>query len=411
MVENYNKTVNYYRSILSTYNSLKDIYLAPLSEIKPKLENLQVLFDSTQFLYQQYKAAITSYPIKKYHQQIKLQDILTYRLEGITNTNFLADTIYVWNYNKWVKNVRNIIVDDITQLRSQIDLTQRLMDKYQHDILHASYAEQQNFFDLKPKIIYQIEKYDYKSLMSAYFRFRKAQLDFLTYSKLAFNDTANTKLPLLLRARNYKILRDLKLKADSMLNIVIQRNTQQERHKFQDFFIEEFPKGFGKYLAEQKKFDSDYLQKQYERLKFFVFRDALNYPFAYDTIEYKKLQIPQFVQFIEPQQAAPSQVIVLDKVRSPRGELYLGGYVRTKNGSYPFVVAISNGQVSWFYKLRTKADAYAFVAKLFVNPDGVFAVIHKTASDVQSNLLLNLDFNGQKIAQLALDSKLSLIHI
>ncbi len=404
MVGNYNKTVNFYRKILASYESLKDIYLAPLPEINPKLKKLQILFDSTQFLYQQYKAAITSYPIKNYHQQLKLNDILTYRLEGITNTNFLADTIYIWNYGKWGKKVRSIILNDITQLRAQIDITQRLMDKYQREILRAAYAGSQNYFDLKPKVIFQIEKYDYKSLMSAYFIFRKAQLDFLTYSKLKFNDTSDTKQPLLLRARNYKVLRDLKLKSDSLLNIVIQRNTADERHKFKDFFDEEFPKGFNTYLAGQKKFNADYLKRQFEHLKFFVLRDALNYPFETDTLAYKTLQIPTYVQYLEPEQAEPSQIIVLDKVKSPRGESYLGGYVRFSNGAYPFVAAVNNGQVVWFYKGRKQQKLYAFVAKLFVNPDGVFVVIHSRNGEQQNNVLLNLDFNGKKVSSLTLAS-------
>ncbi len=405
MVANYNKTVNFYRSILASYESLKDIYLAPLAEINPKLKKLQVLFDSTQFLYQQYKAAITSYPIKNYNQKIKLQDILTYRLEGITNTNFLADTIFIWNYDKWGKEVRNVIISDITQLRSQIDVTQRMMDKYQHDILSGPYEDTRDFYDLKPKIIFQIEKYDYKSLMSAYFIFRKAQLDFLTYSKLKFNDTSDTKQPLLLRARNYKILRDLKLKSDSLLKIVEQRNTPAERHKFKDFFDEEFPKGFTNYLTDQYKFNADYLQKQFEHLKFFVLRDALNYTFAQDTLTYKKLQIPDFVQFIEPGQLQASTVVVLDKVKSPRGEYYLGGYVNTVNGAYPFIASINNGQVTWFYKGKRKQNVFSFVTKLFVNADGVFAIIHSRSIDGEANMLLNLDFNGKKNSSLTLDSK------
>ncbi len=395
MIKIYNNTVAYYRQLISRYPKIKDLYLAPVTEIKPKLDTLKIKYDSTLFLYQQYKTAITSYPVKNYNQKLVQKNIKTYRLQGLTYTNFLADTILVWNYDKWAKDVINVIVNDITKLRSHIDLMQKLMDNFQRKILKAPYASQQQFFNFNPKIIYEIEKFDYKSLMSAYFEYRKAKLDFLTFSKLKFNDTTDQGLPLVFRAKNYLTLYKMKLEADSLWSIVQQRNTAKNRQKYRDFFQQEFPQGFTAYLQHEKVFNNNYLQAQFERYKYFIFRDALNYPFVKDSVKYKDYAVPLYVSFVFPQFAGPSQIVVLDKVKDPKGEIYLAGYIRGQNVSYPFLARVFNRQVLWLKKEQVPANSLQAYVKLNLSTDGLTVVKHDFVS--HKNTLLQLDFAGNQV--------------
>ncbi len=400
MIGIYNNTVSFYRQLIAKYPKIKDLYLAPIEEIKPKLDTLKIKFDSTLFLFQQYKTAITSYPIKKYNQTLALKDIKTYRLQGLTYTNFLSDTIWVWNYEKWAKDVIGVIVNDITKLRSHIDLMQRLMNSYEQKILKAPYADQQQFFNFNPKIIYEIEKFDYQSIMSAYFEYRKSKLDFLAFSKLKFNDTTDQNLPLIFRAKNYLTLYQMKLRTDSLLAIVQHRNTQQNRQKFRDFFAQEFPQGFTAYLTREKIFNSKYLQAQFEHYKYFVFRDALNYPFVKDSVSYQDFSIPLYVSFVFPQFATPSQIVVLDKVKDPKGELYLTGYVRQENSSYPFIARVFDDHVLWFKKEPVPANSFQAYVKLNLSTDGLTVVKYDFVS--QQNTLIQFDFSGNKVFSFAL---------
>ncbi len=405
MITIYNNTVSYYRRLISKYPKIKDLYLAPITQIKPKLDTLKIKYDSTLFLYQQYKTAITSYPIKNYNQKLVQKDIKTYRLQGLTYTNFLADTILVWNYDKWAKDVISVIVNDITKLRSHIDLMQKLMDNFQQKILKAPYAREQQFFNFNPKIIYEIEKFDYKSLMSAYFEYRKSKLDFLTFSKLKFNDTTDQNLPLIFRAKNYFKLYQMKHQVDSLWAIVQQRNTEENRQKFRDFFAQEFPQGFTAYLQHEKVFNDNYLQAQFERYKYFIFRDALNYPFVKDSVKYQDYTIPLYVSFVFPQFAEPSQIVVLDRVKDPKGEIYLTGYIRGQNVSYPFLARVFNGQVLWLKKEPVPINSFQAYVKLTLSTDGLTVVKHDFVS--HKNTLVQIDFAGKQV--FSFDLQLDLI--
>ncbi len=397
MVNNYNHTVEFYREILAKYNKLKDIYMAPYTtDVKPLLDTLSMLFDSTMLFYQQYKTSITSYPIKHYNQQLKLRDILTYRLEGITNANFLSDTIVVWNYGKWINDVRAVIVREISKLRSQIYLTQKKMQKFERQVLKGPYSDDNPFFKLEQKVIYEIEKYNYKSLMSAYFTYYKGKLDYLTFSKFKYNDTTDTRMKLVARARNYKVLRNYKQTVDSLLDIVVARNKPENRYKYRDFIAAEFPDGFDEYLKGQKKWLQDYLDKQMERFKFFIFRDALNYPFVKDSVQYKNYYIPLYVEFVKPQLAQVNQVVVLDKAVSPQGDVYVGGYIRQGSSSNAFIARVYQGQVQWIKVNPGSLNTFSYVVKLFLSPDGIAAVVHSESQDTRKNWILQLDFLGKQ---------------
>ena len=85
------------------------------------LEELENSFDSTIYYLQNYQTAIKNYPIKNYNQKYKLLPIETYRLHGLTGSDFLKDEIPIWNYGTWVKNVRQVIKTDIEDMRNQIN--------------------------------------------------------------------------------------------------------------------------------------------------------------------------------------------------------------------------------------------------------------------------------------------------
>ncbi len=241
--------------------------------------------------------------------------------------------------------------------------------------------------------------------MSAYFEYRKAKLDFLTFSKLKFNDTTDQNLPLIFRAKNYFKLYQMKHQLDSLWAIVQQRNTEENRQKFRDFFAQEFPQGFTAYLQHEKVFNDNYLQAQFERYKYFIFRDALNYPFVKDSVKYQDYTIPLYVSFVFPQFAEPSQIVVLDRVKDPKGEIYLAGYIRGQNVSYPFVARVFNGQVLWLKKESVPINSFQAYVKLTLSTDGLTVVKHDFVS--HKNTLVQIDFAGKQV--FSFDLQLDLI--
>jgi len=103
--DSYNKCVDIFMNINTEYSKIKNIYLASDESTLKKLNDLEMFYDSTLIYFHNYKKAIKKYPIKGYNQEYTLKQIITYRLNGLTNSNFLKESFYLWDYKTWVKEV------------------------------------------------------------------------------------------------------------------------------------------------------------------------------------------------------------------------------------------------------------------------------------------------------------------
>ncbi len=404
MVRTYNSSVQMFRVILQNYPNIKDLYLSPFSDIKPQLSQLKSEFDSAMFYYQEYHTAITSYPLKNYHQVVKSLPIQTYRLDGITSTNFLSDTIRVWNYDAWVKDVFRVMTEDVAQLRSAILTTFANMMKYQKQILKAPYSDNIQNFDLPLKTVFQIEKYDYQSVMSAFFEYQKAILDYLAFEKHLFNDTTDTTVRFVVRAQDYKLLHDQILLIDSLEKVVLQRNTPKNVYKYRDFCKEFCQGNLAKYLAQRQKFIYSRYLNDLEHYKYFVFRDLFNYPFVKDSAQYKHTVFPLYINKLAVDSAETGQVVTLALKKLSQG-IVLAGYKKLAHGANGFVALYQDGKIQWVKYLYSEHGSSNYVTNLSITPDAIAAVVHSSLQNgTEQNYVLFLDYTGKKTSSFELNN-------
>ena len=103
-VEYYNNCVFLFKEVNRDYDKVKDIYLGSEKELIDKLTKIKIKFDSTIICFNNYSQAIKEYPILNYHQKYELKSIETFRLDGLTNANFLQNDIVLWNYSSCLLN-------------------------------------------------------------------------------------------------------------------------------------------------------------------------------------------------------------------------------------------------------------------------------------------------------------------
>ena len=393
MVSDYTACVDYYRTIISHYNKLKDLYLAPENEIFPLLDTLQHLFDSTMSMYELYKAALESYPLKKYNQRLVLRPITLYRLEGVTNTDFLSDTLLFWDYGQWNKQTRNVITTEILKLRSKIELHFNKLTRVENSLLgQTKYSDDYTGYFLPTQIIFQIEKYDINSIVGNILKYKKAKTDLLAFRLHKFNDTTDTTVKLVARANFYSQEEKMFHALDSMLDVVQGLNNEVNIHKYKDFFNLHFSKGLDYYIAGERRLLKVLEQKDREHFKYFIFRDVFNYSYDSAFVLYHGDTLRLY-----PWLGHVTRFVIMDVGHDPLYNIFVAG-VMQKGGSWSvFVAKATKGTVQWLKTIPIEHGYLVPIVRVFPYTDGVVIDVYQVNNQGKGyNAFYRFDQLGNK---------------
>lgn len=86
------------------YTREKNAHLLLSANDLAQLNQLQIQADSLQDDIRQLEASLAKFPIANYQPSFSWEEISLYRLDGLTNTNFLQNSVVLWNYGEWVRD-------------------------------------------------------------------------------------------------------------------------------------------------------------------------------------------------------------------------------------------------------------------------------------------------------------------
>jgi len=398
LVNSYNKTKTTFIQIVSQNNNLNDIYIQPKVSTFAKTNKIILNFDSTLYFYDLYKNSLTNYPIKNYNQTLVQRPIKTYRLQGLTGFNFLYDTIYIWDYKNWAKSIQDKLNADISHFRETIIKTNKELTAKDIKLTNShDFSNSYEKYILDQKIIFEVEKYDFNSVISALFRYRTAKIDFLVQVKKTYNDTSNYSYSALNRAVEYNQLSIKKQILDSLIIELNTKITYDNYLKHKDFFDFNY-KGFDglkDFITIEKSNNYTLFSESIENLKFFVFRDVFSRTNKPLNIEYNNKNINLFTTQINPSEAITDEYYTL-ATASFNNEKYITGYYKTYSGTTSFIAKIVNGQVEWLKNTTSGPSAIDFGNTITANKNGCFVIIHSFNNNQHKNILIQLSTTGQQ---------------
>jgi hypothetical protein len=405
----YNKSVNIFTKIIKKYPSLNDLYLEQKKIIMKLTNNLLVNYDSSVFYFNKYRLSITNFPILKYNQKIYPKPIKTYRLQGITRSNFLTDSIKTWNYKKWAQDIQNKLNTDINHFRETIINTNNILAKKEHQLNSTNtFSNTRHKFILNQKIIFEIEKYDYNSLISKLFLYRAAKINFLIQYKRIFNDTNNYSTPYQTRIYELYSLIKQKIILDSLLNNY--KNSisfaDYKRHKdFIDYNYQGY-EGLKSFAIIQNISNNKYLSTSIKNILYFTYRDVyhiINFP---QKISYKDKFIPLIVNKNSPISQTPNNYYTTDISTNKLGDKYITGYFKTQSGATAFIAKINNNQIIWLKNTTSPMRATKFGTIIKATNNGCLAIIHTIYNNKQYNQLIFLNSDGKQILNYKINNQL-----
>ena len=345
-INHYNNCIKIFKEINSNNRKIKDIYMTADKDFLSKLDELKNSFDSTIYNLQNYQTAIKNYPIKEHRQKYKLYKIKTYRLHGLTNSNFLDEEIHLWDFGTWVKDLKTVLNSDIERLRRDIDLANNKLDKRINTAEKSTYKNDFKNYVVDEKLINRIGKYDYNSLMVPLFKYKVAKLDFYIKSKNPINNVLDTTVnyTILQKGKYYNELVKKKQFADSLKADFYSRINSYDINKYKTFFELNYDGELGlKSAFERESIELNLeLNKAYDSFKKFLIKKLL-YQNRIVTLPYKKSSIDLEIVGQAFTDANLGEYYVTSISKDNAGNYYASGYIKQRNpGVSAFVLKTNN---------------------------------------------------------------------
>lgn len=279
LLVNYDKAVDKYLSarqrfiaINTSSDNLRELFLKASDSLKTQVKLVGDDFDSALYYLDKYRATYQKLPHDKIRKvRVVFQNIDHFRMNGITPSNFLADEIEVWNYEKWSRDFTQLLEEEVDGLRREIEEAFTYFTAVDKRMMEGDECLQVNLDDLKlQRIINLITKYDNQSILIDvfyYFRFKLAFGNQYVYER---NCNIIENLPnddiISRKARAYQNIYASLRVADSTANLTVSsRKNQTNFGWFYDEYMEEGAKRFTEeQILENKTAFREELDKYYD---------------------------------------------------------------------------------------------------------------------------------------------------
>ena len=103
MSERYNRCQALFEGFLNHYTREKTAHLQLQSDERAILQSLKASADSLDGDISAFLTALNLQPVKGYEPVFHKEEILLYRLDGLTHADFLQNDIALWDYSAWVE--------------------------------------------------------------------------------------------------------------------------------------------------------------------------------------------------------------------------------------------------------------------------------------------------------------------
>lgn len=411
-IDNYNNCIDIYRTIVARQNNYKNLLLTTDGEARKQFDNLSLSFDSVMYYFSEFKTALGNYPIKDYDQKMKIIKIETYRLEGLTSSNFLKPEIPIWDYKTWVNDAFKLMDGDVLFCKDNAEEEIKTL-RNRIAALRNKNAETDSIPEiiLPNKLVNLTEKYDYESLLSASVKYEISKANFQIASMRKSNNVGNPESyneGLTQKAAYYYDLYLLSKEAGSALELLRDRISDNNIAK-QEKLVKNLYKGKNFFAASGIKEEASLLQTvadtNRENFQKFV-AEQLNPENKTATYQNKTISIRPVETSFE---AAPNGYNTVYTVKDDAGNRYVSGYIKHSATSAAGFVAKLNPEngVIWLTQLTAAPSginkAVQVIPSKFLGP---VVLVANTSNSGNKTTAIKLDASGKVRAKSEFTSNL-----
>jgi hypothetical protein len=398
--ENYAFANTHYVKINTDFNSLKELYLIAGDSLKTELRKIGSSYDSTLTYLNLLKKTLTDYPIKNFNPSYEVRKIETFRLDGLSGSEFLADKILLWNYSEWTNAFFKIIESDIKSLREKIKVNEEKLNKTA-SLLSEGLSDTVSLNKMDPGLVMLLNKYDFNSFLINLLSYKEQKNDLLKSSHHAFNSPDTCAQKIFTGKMNFfSRYADLINECDSTLNLCSNADLSREIKKHSAYFKNyQSQEGLKKYIENEIQFIKKEKAETEKKYLAFTVNQLNKFSDAGRYFTHNKSEFPLFVTRGIHNTQATAKFIKEDN----EGNIYTAGVMSnlTTKTSDVYIARIGKSkQVEWFKTYDLKPDAnYGndVITSLQLTEEGCVASIYTKNPLASCNTILKLNKAGNEV--------------
>ncbi|MCQ2973641.1 MAG: hypothetical protein MJ211_02375 [Bacteroidales bacterium] len=415
-VDKYNICVDIYKEIVTRQSNYKNLLLDNSSELKLKLNSLSQNFDSVTYYFDEFKTALANYQIKDYNQKLNLIPISTYRLDGLTHSNFLNSQINIWDYRSWVSQVLSTMNSDITDIRKQAiayisDIRTNLDNLTEQHIFSNQIAE----YKSNNILINKIEKYDFNSIMSACVKYETDIANLKLACMRSSNSTTDSNSlfePYSNKISYYYDLYNHKDNALKSLAILKSRINDYSCSKLKDFLEQLYisPDNFKSLFVNTETENINNIENSYlNNMKTAIIN---NFYAPEQKVTWQKAEIPLAISNEKFADVKNGNYVTLFTNISQSGVRYATGFHKTNaNSSSGFILKMqNNNEVEWVKNISITNNSQNYITQAVLCEDGGYIVTVLTI-DASGNKTFVVKFDATGKQLLKIDCQCHLVPV
>ena len=278
--DHYNNCVRFFNNISAQYDNLNEALLQTNPEFLSLLEELDHEFKASRAAFATYKELLELFPIEDYNQEYELRKIETFRLDGLTNSDFLEDVFILSDYSSWVSNYKLLFENDIIPLREEVAAIQKLFDDNLEMILEPGTLDDEVEFASHDELfLFRLGKYDSNSLIRELFNYLSSRQDFFQQRLNPLDDPADAASALMnLKLRYYYRLAMQLNQSKESLDVFNQSISPERVARFTDFFDSHYDgkSGLFAFYEDQQAFLNNTFNKSMDNLSSYLENERFN---------------------------------------------------------------------------------------------------------------------------------------
>ena len=355
---NYDMCLMEFKSICNDYIDMNDLLLRNSPELDKRIEKIGKNMDECVKEFNEYKRLTKLYPVMNYKQFYEMKEIETFRLDGLTNSDFYNNRFTMWDYRKWADEYYKTLKESILPLRKEIaDINDRYMRGREDFEKGKTSSEMNAKAGYDELFLFRLGNWDNASVVRPLFAYLDATRELVDMGgdSLGRNIVWSETLEARKMRRLYKMeqqMAEISKKREALLSMI----TDQRVARFAEFFSKNYggAEGLKKFAEEDETYCRGVIEetakataaykKEVEQKR----REATD---IYSTATAKQPQLAMWVS-IDPKSLTTKHVTTCVGRDRQQRIRHVSGYMKANNKSW-FVGGISaTGVTEWVTALK-----------------------------------------------------------
>lgn len=402
---NYNQSIAIFKSICDAYLDMNEMLLRYDDGLVKKLQDLTAHMAECEKQFAEYKRLTKLYPIANYKQIYEKIPIETFRLDGLTNSDFFENRFTMWDYSSWVNNFKKTFDEHIAPLRAEVEKINKAYGDARTEFTRGGIVTTASTKPYDEYFLFRLGHYDVGSLVEVLFDYLESTREMIAMAGDSLG--RDTGMDLTLESRKMRRLSRLAQQKDvaaAKRKALAAYVTEARVCRFNDFFKKQYGglSGLKSFIADEEQYCEGIVDAMSEATASYISRairqQAMTTDVYSSALNAAAPAVPLWVT-LEPQNVT-TKYVTTKIATDGNSQIAAVAGVQKANASSWFVAGISPEKATqWLLKLTGVNQ----VNGISHTSEGVLVSAIRKLKPV----IIKVDATGKEVGQINVDVEIT----